>query len=169
MRKVLYIMGQLSDSDVEWLSMAGKRLKVNKGDVLIRVNDRIDTIYIVLDGRMAIISAQQIELDRSGCGEILGEMSFVDSSPASATVTAIEESVVLAIRKSMLQQKLDEDTAFAARFYKAIAIFLADRLRKRMGVTSKDIMDEDELDENVLDNVHLAGSRFDRLLKKLMG
>ena len=29
--------------------------------------------------------------------------------------------------------------------------------------------DTDELDENVLDNVHLAGARFERLLKKLMG
>jgi hypothetical protein len=29
--------------------------------------------------------------------------------------------------------------------------------------------DIDELDENVLDNVHLAGARFERLMKKLMG
>lgn len=169
MRKVLYIMGQLSDSDVEWLGVVGARVKVHKGEVLIRVNDRIDTIYIVLDGTMAIISTQQIEVGHSGCGEILGEMSFVDSSPASATVTAKEDSIVLAIKKSVLQQKLNEDTAFAARFYRAIAIFLADRMRKLIGAASNGIMNEDELDENVLDNVYLAGARFDRILKKLMG
>jgi hypothetical protein len=33
----------------------------------------------------------------------------------------------------------------------------------------EDPADEDELDANVLDNVHLAGARFERLLQKLMG
>ena len=30
-------------------------------------------------------------------------------------------------------------------------------------------VDSDELDADVLDNVHLAGARFERMLKKLQG
>jgi hypothetical protein len=65
---------------------------------------------------------------------------------------------------------LKQQPAFAARFYRALAIFLADRLRStaaRMtadkGLRVNAVM-EDELDEGILDNVSLAGVRFERLL-----
>jgi hypothetical protein len=69
------------------------------------------------------------------------------------------------------------DLEFAAHFYKAIAIFLSDRLRKTIKhlgygepmALDDDALQPDELDENVLDNIYLAGGRFDRMLKTLMG
>jgi CRP/FNR family cyclic AMP-dependent transcriptional regulator len=71
------------------------------------------------------------------------------------------------------------DTGFSSRFYRSIAIFLSERMRSLVGQmgygdpsdeTSSDLgeLDPDELDANVLDNVHLAGARFERLLAKLM-
>ncbi|CAK0740139.1 hypothetical protein CCP3SC15_1080012 [Gammaproteobacteria bacterium] len=36
MRKVLFILGQLSDTDVDWLANNGKRERIAKGVVLIR-------------------------------------------------------------------------------------------------------------------------------------
>ena len=70
-----------------------------------------------------------------------------------------------------------EDTAFAARFYRALATFLSDRMRGtllRLGYGDDRQLDEEteqegELDDNVLDNVSLAGARFDRMLKRLLG
>ena len=82
---------------------------------------------------------------------------------------------MLALEKSVLGRKLESDTGFAARFYRAIAIFLSERMRStvsRMGYgddTPEEDVKEDELDIRVLDNVHLAGARFERLLQKLMG
>jgi hypothetical protein len=54
-------------------------------------------------------------------------------------------------------------------------LFLADRMRNtisRMGYGTDEPADSEpgedgELDADVLDNVHLAGARFDRMLKKL--
>jgi CRP/FNR family cyclic AMP-dependent transcriptional regulator len=67
------------------------------------------------------------------------------------------------------------DHAFASRFYRALAILLSDRLRateRRMayGEQESGLGDEatrlkDELDPGVLDQVSIAGERFDRLLK----
>lgn len=169
MRKVLYIMGQLSDSDVDWLASEGSRIKVRKGDVLIKARAHPDALYIVLDGSLSVSTEHGEVINSIGCGEILGEMSFVDSSPASATVIASEDAIALAIKKEVLQKKIDEDFAFSSRFYKAISIFLADRLRKQMGLSTESELEEDELDESVLDSVYLAGTRFERMLKKLMG
>jgi hypothetical protein len=51
---------------------------------------------------------------------------------------------------------------------------MADRLRQtttRMGygAATDDKHAKDELNEDLLDNVHLAGARFDRMLKRLAG
>jgi CRP/FNR family transcriptional regulator, cyclic AMP receptor protein len=76
------------------------------------------------------------EVARLGAGEVIGEIGFVDSAPPSATVTAAGSAAVLALSNTLLQQHLTSDAAFAARFYRALAIFLADRLRattRRLG------------------------------------
>jgi hypothetical protein len=62
------------------------------------------------------------------------------------------------------------------RFYKAISIFLADRLREttqRLGygppAGAPGAMAPGELDERVLDGVSLAGARFERILREMRG
>jgi CRP-like cAMP-binding protein len=104
-------------------------------------------------------------------------MSFIDASPPSSTVTALQPSTVLAIPKAALSAKLEMDMRFAAHFYRAIATFLSGRLRATVGrlgygdgpsvSLDQDTHYADELDDNVMDNVHLAGARFERILKRL--
>src|SRR6185312_12550851 len=102
--------------------------------------------------------------------------SFVDARPPSATVRAAEDSTVFALSKAILNAKLAVDQGFAARFYRALAIYLSTTVRERhrdLG-TGVDVEgeeeedDADELDANVLDGVYLAGERFDRMVKRVM-
>lgn len=176
MRKVLYILGQLSDQDADWLANSGQRTRLQAGATLIRQGVRLEQLFIVLDGELKVFSATGKEIARVGSGDILGEMSFVDESPTSASVQAVTEVLVLAIDRQAIRERLERDAPFAARFYKAIAIFLADRMRNSLarfgygeGPESASAQHMDELDEGVLDNISLAGSRFERMLKKLMG
>lgn len=177
MRKVLYILGQLDDADAEWLTLNGTPRRVAAGTTLIEEGKPIDALYIVLEGLFTVTAQAQRgqEVARLGVGEVLGEISFVDSRPPSATVTALQESLVFVLERARLQIKLAEDAHFAARFYRTIAVFLADRLRNTvssLGYGSGQPLDEaieyqGELDMQVLDNVHLAGARFERMLKRL--
>lgn len=179
MRKVLYILGQLSDEDIEWMLSAGASFRIPKGAVLIREGQTNRELYIVLDGSLSISTKanQGKEIARLGTGEIIGEISFVDSRPPSATVVAAHDSLIFKLNRTRLSEHLETDTAFAARFYRALAVFLANRLRtttSQLGYNAAQTFDEDveyegELDLNVLDNVHLAGARFDRMLKRLAG
>jgi CRP-like cAMP-binding protein len=115
------------------------------------------------------------EIAQIAAGDFIGEMSLVDSVPPSATVTAKVDCVVLFLDKQVLLRRLAGDYAFASRFYRALAILLSDRLRateRRMayGEQGSGFGDEttrlkDELDPGVLDQVSVAGERFDRLLK----
>jgi CRP/FNR family cyclic AMP-dependent transcriptional regulator len=163
MRKVLYIFGQLTDADVEWLAKHGRRKRLAKSTVLIHQGVAVETLYIVLEGQLSVLQgAAKREIARLGEGEIAGEMSFIDARPPSATVRAGTDVVVYTIPTKTLAAHLGENTAFAARFYKAVATFLSDRLRN---VTDPE--SGDELDDSVLDNVDRAGARF-KMLSRLL-
>jgi bacteriocin-type transport-associated protein len=178
MRKALFILGILNDNDLEWLLTTGRRETVATGTVLIQEGHAVEAIYIVLEGTFGVTvgATDGQEIARLLSGEIVGEISFVDARPPSATVKAVENSLVLSVPRRQLAAKLEQDTAFAARFYQALAVFLADRLRSltsRLGygaaALDEDTEYEDELAPNVLDNVSLAGARFDWMLRRLRG
>jgi bacteriocin-type transport-associated protein len=177
LRKVLFILGELSDSDIDWLANSGKRQQVATGEVLIEEGQAAPALYLVLDGHLGVFvkALGGSQIARLGSGEIVGEMSFVDARPPSATVRALEPSLVLAVPRSAIQAKLTADTGFASHFYRALAVFLSDRLRStvaHLGYGKAQSLDEeteaeDELDPGVLDKVALAGTRFDWLLRRL--
>jgi len=159
MRKVLFIFGQLTDADVDWLAKSGRRKRVPKGTVLIQQGKAVQSLYIVLEGELTVLHGRtKKELARLGAGEIAGEMSFVDSRPPSATVSAQSDAVVYHIPTRILGEALAANPGFAARFYKSVATFLSDRVRQ---ATDPDY--DDELDDSVLDNVDRAGARFNSL------
>ena len=79
--------------------------------------------------------------------------------------------------RALLTTRLEQDNGFAGRFYRAVAVFLSHRLRNtvsRLGYGGEREMDgraieyQTRTDFNVLDNVHLAGARFNRMLKRLL-
>jgi len=171
MRKALYFLGILNDSDIDWLVAAGSRREIETGIKLIEEGLQIDSVYLVIDGAFAVRTAALggREVARLMSGEVMGEMSFVDHAPPSATVQALESSLVLDIPRRRLNAKLTEDTAFAARFYRALAMSLAARLRHSVaalaGGTAMDT--EGEMGFDALDNVSMAGARFDWIQRRL--
>jgi len=173
MRKVFYVMGILDDRDVEWLAENGTTQFIPSGKVLINEGKPIENIYVVLEGKLTVAVTGIGDREIAGllAGEIVGEMSFVDSRPPSASVTTSQDSYVLMISRVALNSKLHTDEAFAARFYRAIATLLADRLRKttsHLGYGSwNEETDPDELDEALMDSASAGATRFDRLLKQL--
>jgi CRP-like cAMP-binding protein len=172
MRKVFYILTRLTDEDVDWLSAVGRRQKLDVGSVLIRQGEAIEALIFVLDGQVSVTVDGVGEVARLGSGEILGEMSLIDESPPSATVTVVQPTQILAIDKQRLVARLDSDAAFAARLYRAIAMFLSIRMRntvQRLGYGHAPVATEEEIDLALLDTVHVAGARFDRMIKDLLG
>ncbi len=177
MRKVLFLLSQLTDEDVELLMELGERVNVPAGTTLIQQGRSLDSLYILLDGTLELSFAQvKDQTLHLGCGEVVGEISLLDSRPPTATVKAATDCILLALPHSRLIPELQRDGAFASRFYRSLAIFLAHRLRNtysRLGYGADESMDEeqeyeDELSPELLDNVHLAGTRFDRVLRKLL-
>jgi len=169
LKKSLYMLGELTDQDMEWLVENGYRERLLSGADLIRQGEKADALYIVLEGELSILMDDILRVGvRLGVGEILGEISFVDDQLATATVRAVTPCIVLSVPRSRIDEKLAADTAFAARFYRALALFLAHRLRRStlLGY-AEDSEDTEPLGDSVLEGVTIAGDRlrylFDRL------
>jgi CRP/FNR family transcriptional regulator, cyclic AMP receptor protein len=173
MRKVLYLMGILKDEDLDWMGKNGIVKFMPSGTTLIHEGMPIENIFVVLDGKLSVLvkAMGDREIAALLAGEIVGEMSFVDSRPPSASVVATRDSHLLVLSRAVLNNKLNADDAFAGRFYKAVATLLADRLRKttsHLGYgKSTEELDPDELEESMMDSASLGATRFDRLLKRL--
>jgi len=174
MRKALYIFGQLNDVDVDWLARAGVRRRVAAGEVIIQEGQPVDSLFITLEGKLQVTVAGGRKIAHLGVGEVIGEIAFVDSAPPTATVSAIVDSVVLELKKPDLERRLATDNGLAGRFYRALAIFFAHRLRHAtygLGfgeggeVRQEAATNMDEIDPSLLDTVAMAGERFERLLR----
>jgi CRP-like cAMP-binding protein len=175
MKKALYMLAEFSDRDFDWLLTAGRRQNIPAEATLIYEGEPTDALYIVLAGTLAVFVASREgeEIAQLGTGEIIGEMSFIDTRPPSATVKAVTPALVWAIPRTKLAAKLLQDVEFACHFYHAIAVFLSDRLRhtvSRLGY-DKDELPEDEsnINPHVISNLDLAKARLEWLLNRLRG
>jgi len=178
MRKVLFILGELEEEDLGWLVRAGRTEEVPPGTSLIREGEPLESFFIVLDGQLAVTAAALGErpVAQLGAGEVVGDMSLLDARPPNATVTASTAATVFAIPQATLRAHLRQDHGFAARFFRALCVFLANRLNRTMlmaGRTDRveraEARDPDELDPDLLEQVSLAGARFAWFVKQARG
>jgi CRP/FNR family transcriptional regulator, cyclic AMP receptor protein len=177
MKKILFILGELSDADIDWILYAGRRERLSEGKVLIREGEAIEAVFIVLTGtlKVTIERLADREIARLSSGEVVGEVSFLDMRLPTATVTALEDTMLLSIPRQQLSHKLSEDLGFASRFYRAIALSLSERLRStvRLLGNGNTIPSEvplrlsDDLSPSVVEHLPLARRRFDSLLRRL--
>ena len=175
MKKILLFFSELNNSDLDWLVQKGKSETITPDRLLIREGQISEALYIVVSGSfsVAIESQDHKELARISEGEILGEVSFIDSRPPLASVRSLEESIVLSIPIVQLMSKLQQDINFSSRFYRAICLCLSDRLRgtvSRLGYG----YDIDNLEshfggfgQSMLGNLELAEAKFNWLIKNV--
>jgi CRP-like cAMP-binding protein len=145
MLEAAVFLGVLNESDIEWLVANSKQRQIRSGSVLIRRSEPVEFLYLIVDGAfdISISLPDERHIATLYAGELVGEMSFVDLHPPSATVTAGMDSSVLAITKAALTEQIENDIGFGARFFKGISVLLAGRLRaayavdRRMGAEAE--------------------------------
>lgn len=134
MKEIFNILNELDALDVDWILTEGEERQVGSNTVLIEEGTRPDSIYIVLQGLLGVrhSAVGKEKLALLGAGEVFGEVSFLDKRTASATVLALERSLLLILPHEALRRRLEKETDFAARFYRALALGNAARLRHTM-------------------------------------
>lgn len=176
MKKALYFLGIMDDADTEWLIRHGTRRTLAPGELLIEEGKPAEWLYFVLDGAFVVSTRTAASVAVLKAGDVVGEISFVDARPPSASVRAEVPSKVGAVPRAALSAKLREDVGFAARFYQSLAVFLADRLRATTGSLgagklqlAENVEDEDELASHLLEGLSTAGLRFAEMQRREWG
>ena len=111
MKKVLHILGILDDDDIDWMVGVGTKREFRFGDKLIEEGTKTDQMFIILDGQVNV-TVHSKKIAKLGSGEIVGEMSFLDTRPSSATVSALEDVTVLQLDYADLQARLNSNPYF---------------------------------------------------------
>ena len=134
MRATTALSDGLRDEDLLWLFQVGEEKNVSPGTAIVHEGIRPNAIFIVIRGsfNVGVETLADEPLAKLGAGELIGEISFLEGSPASATIVADEESAVLVVDNQLLGERIREDTGFAARMYRAFALIAERRLRARI-------------------------------------
>jgi len=130
----LDIFQQLRQEDIHWMLASSELKTLSANGVLVREDDPSETIFFIADGLFEVYvydgSTNKVKVGQLGPGEVIGEISWLDGRPISASVRALETSSVIALSIVVLERRLAEDPRFAARLFRAIATLTAERLRK---------------------------------------
>lgn len=159
-----YVLGLLTDEDVDWLATHGTHRRLAPGEVPVSEGDPLPSMMLVLDGAMLASSSVAAFPDEHRLrGDLIGAIAVVDGGPSPWTVEVQQPSVVLELENTVLWAKLELDLGFAARFFRAIAMIVAGRRR----LSHPDGGDELEPPHAVKVNTYLAEDRMRRLLRRV--
>ena len=88
---------------------------------LFRAGDPADRLFIVLTGRLRVLSADDRVLREVGAGSAIGELALLTGSPRSASVRAVRDSRLLEIDADRFIGLIESDAELAAGVSRELA------------------------------------------------
>jgi CRP-like cAMP-binding protein/SAM-dependent methyltransferase len=147
----LSLFGELNEDDIQWIFETAEEQSVLSQATITQEGLQPHAMYVMLQGLAEVVvsSAADRRLATLGPGELIGEISLLEGRPASATVRAVENSLLLVIPRELLAARLRGDPPFAARWYRAFALILASRLRERVLALTQQLRAREAHEETV--------------------
>jgi CRP/FNR family transcriptional regulator, cyclic AMP receptor protein len=111
------LFGELDDD--ARLALAGRagRRVVEKGQVIVWQDDPGESMFVLLDGAVKLVVSSKegelVELARLVAPASFGELAVLDGGPRSATVEAIERSLLLVVTRAELLRLMRSDDQVA--------------------------------------------------------
>lgn len=108
----------------------GVRQIIRRGQRLFNEGDAADAAFMIQKGRLEVtkrVRDDETALALLGPGDIVGEMALIDDMPRSASVRAMEDTLLLRVSKENFQERLQA----LDPVYRAILNRLSNRLRQQ--------------------------------------
>src|SRR6185295_11979802 len=99
------------------------------GDRVFAQGEPGDALYLIVEGKVKVHQGDK-ELVRLGVRDVFGEMAVLDSEPRSASVTAVEDAVLLKIGRDDFRDILGERPEIAMGVMKVLTRRLRETSRK---------------------------------------
>jgi CRP/FNR family cyclic AMP-dependent transcriptional regulator len=112
------IFGGLSDEELDKIVSLATSVEAPRGTVLVREGDLAKELFVIQQGTVEVIAAVDEEHERVlaelSAGDCFGEMALIDIQPRSASVRALEDTMLLSLSngafRSLSQWKLETYT-----------------------------------------------------------
>jgi signal transduction histidine kinase/predicted CoA-binding protein len=104
------LFADLPDRDLEQVCQMAEEVRLKEGDVLFTEGSLGDRAYVIKEGQIEIFKnsgGRNVQLAIRQSGEVIGEMSLLESTPRSASGRALTESVLIAIGQAEFDKLLD--------------------------------------------------------------
>lgn len=123
------LFADLTPEQIDVIDEAATDRTLSRGDVLFTEGDEADSLYVVVDGRVAIsnksMDGRESMMALMERGDLFGEMPLFDGLPRSAEARALEPSRVIVIDYEPVRQLYEAKPELLWR----VVALLAGRLR----------------------------------------
>ncbi len=108
--------------------------KYQKGERIISRGDPGEHLYIILAGKVEVLSDEDLHMAFLEKGDVFGEMSLLSGDPVGATVGAVEPTPILYLNSRDFRQVLNR--------HPSLQMYFARLLARRLARTNKERADE---------------------------
>lgn len=163
MLEALSLFNELRKKDINWIMDQGMERQVISKTVVIREGAPVTSLFFVLEGLLSVSmdTESTTSIAMLGPGSLFGEISLLLGDKASANVIAEENSLLLELDHIVITSKLDQDFAFAARFFRALACLGSQRLKQTNNRLMEVSVSKDQID-------FLSHTEWDKLSSQII-
>ncbi len=168
------IFKNVSDDVLADVAIKASTRKLAKDEVLMRKGETGDSLFLIHDGWVKIVTedskGDELIINKCGPGETIGEMALLDGIPRSATVIALSDSEVLELKKDVFEEILEQrsDVSLAIiRSYSERLRFSTTYIEKAIDWSQKTAEGDYSFAEQMQPLINSAGSDTDKATQLL--
>jgi HEAT repeat protein len=124
--KAIPIFAEIPEADLAELADRFGEQRVSAGATIVSEGDLGTSMYMVVSGNVRV-HRDDVEIDRMGEGSVFGELAALDTQPRSASVTALDETLLFSVNQEALYEIMAEHPVMLRGIIKV----LCDRIRRR--------------------------------------
>ena len=127
--------------------MDEKIIEYKKGDILFREGDLSKELYIIQNGIVKIykeVEGKRLPIAAVHAGQFVGELSFFDGKPRSATAEAASDLKVIKLDQAKLEREIKKLPSWLLVLIRSIADRMrgADEIVKRNRIVDSQVNEE---------------------------
>jgi CRP/FNR family transcriptional regulator, cyclic AMP receptor protein len=132
--KQSYVFAKAGAEDIAGLVPACEWDELPAKSVLVNEGEKCRSLFVLAKGRLvvkeAVTPTSELIIARISPGDVVGEVSFFDGRPASASVRTDDDSQVVRIDHAALRKVFQERPGLELVFHREVVRTLAERLRR---------------------------------------
>jgi signal transduction histidine kinase len=144
--KSIVIFKNLEDSLLSDIARSLTTKNVNAGEILFEKGDKEYALYLIVDGKVKVHIGEHTFAHFTK-NQYIGEYSLVDSTPRSASVTAIEATSLLRLDQKTFHKLIERRTEISIAMLKGLVFRLRDYNMLEAELTRKNVEIEKQAKE----------------------